>query len=103
MIQDERLRIYVLRGKRTTLVWCRDSRNTWESELEKHEKPEPVEHATVNLGDVLPANKVQSVRLYDPWQDRWTNGKLVKGKVALPEFSRSLVIRLEAHLEPGAH
>ena len=103
MIQDERLRIYVLRGKRTTLVWCRDSRNTWESELEKHEKPEPVVHATVNLGDVLPANKVQSVRLYDPWQDRWTNGKLVKGKVALPEFSRSLVIRLEAHLEPGAH
>ena len=103
MIQDERLRIYVLRGKRTTLVWCRDSRNTWESELEKHEKPEPVVHATVNLGDVLPANKVNSVRLYDPWQDRWTNGKLVKGKVALPEFSRSLVIRLEAHLEPGAH
>jgi hypothetical protein len=99
MIQDERLRIYVLRGKGTTLVWCRDSRNTWESELEKHKKPEPVEHATVNLGDVLPAGKVNSVRIYDPWQDRWTSGKLAKGKLALPEFSRSLVIRLES----GAH
>jgi hypothetical protein len=96
MLPDERLRVYALRGRATTLLWCRDSRNTWESELQNHQKPEPVDGVVLDLASVLPASKVRAIRIYDPWEDRWANGKLKQGKLKLPRFSRSLVIRLES-------
>jgi hypothetical protein len=40
MVQHARLRIYRLTGTRTTLLWCRDTRNDWRSELERGEPPE---------------------------------------------------------------
>jgi hypothetical protein len=94
MAPHDRLRVYVLRGRHTVLVWCRDSKNTWESELKNGEKPEALKGATVNLSQALAGKQVRSVKVYDPWADRWSEGKVRNGQVALPEFSRSEVIRL---------
>jgi hypothetical protein len=93
MVKHDRLRVYVLSGKRTLLAWCRDTRNTWESELQNGEKPEVLRNQVVDLGSVLAGKKPRSVRVYDPWAGRWSQAKLNKGKLTLPPFSRSIVIR----------
>lgn len=94
MAPHDRLRIYVLRGRHTVLAWCRDSKNTWESELKNGEKPEVLKGTVVNLSKALEGRKVGTVRTYDPWVDRWSDAKLKSGQVALPEFSRSMVVRI---------
>ncbi|MBZ5584442.1 MAG: cellulase family glycosylhydrolase [Acidobacteriia bacterium] len=91
MAEHDRLRVYLLKGKRTVLAWCRDKQNTWETELRDGQKPEVLKGIAVNLG----ISKARSVKIYDPWTNRWTNGKIKNGKVALPQFSRSIVIRAE--------
>ena len=94
MLQHDRLRVYVLSGRRTLLAWCRDTKNTWESELKNGEKPEPLRGMQVDFGPVLSGKTPRSVRVYDPWANRWSNAKLKRGKLALPEFSRSIVVRM---------
>ena len=32
--------------------------------------------------------------VYDPWQDKWSAAELSETKVALPDFRRSLVVRV---------
>ena len=49
----DRLRVYTLRGRHTILAWCRDSKNTWESELQNGEKPEAIKGAAVSLAAAL--------------------------------------------------
>jgi hypothetical protein len=94
MTPHDRLRVYVLNGKKTLLAWCRDTRNTWESELKNGEKPEQLRGMTVDFSPVLAGKTPRSVRVYDPWTNRWSNAKLKKGKLELPEFSRSIVVRM---------
>jgi hypothetical protein len=36
-----------------------------------------------------------AIRTYDPWQDRWAPAVAAKGEVTLPEFSRSLIVRID--------
>ncbi len=88
MIEHERLRIYVLRGRKTVLAWLRDSRNGWESELKNGVKPETLRGVNVNLGI-----KARTARVYDPWTNAWVSRKAIRGTVALPDFSRSIVVR----------
>ena len=94
MLPHERLRVYVLSGRHTVLVWCRDTHDTWESELERGEKPEHLRGRNVDLGSVLQDARPASVRIYDPWRNHWSKGKLRHRQVALPEFTRSIVIRV---------
>jgi hypothetical protein len=96
VMQQDRLRVYTLRGKHTILAWCRDSKNTWESELQNGEKPEAIKGAAVSLAAALEGRTVRSVRIYDPWTNRWSDGKVRDDQVALPEFSRSIVIKILA-------
>ncbi len=81
--ETRRLRVWGLRGMNTTLLWCRDKANTWESELVRGEPP-----ATIT-GEKVPFAK--SFTCYLPWENRWVNaGK--DGK--LPDFKRSIVVRI---------
>ena len=75
MIEHDRLRIYVLRGKTTTLAWCRDSMNTWQTELADGEAPEVLSGLTVALGA---RGKAQ---VYAPWTDEWTDAKAKRGEI----------------------
>ncbi len=93
-LDHPRLRVYVLRGRRTTLLWARDKENTWETELREGKAPEPVREATLDLEKTVPG--APAVRIYDPWANRWSEGRLSGGRVALPEFTRSIAVRLES-------
>jgi hypothetical protein len=41
------------------------------------------------------------VRVYDPWKDRWSAVTLTGSSVALPDFQRSLVLRIEGSTGSG--
>ncbi len=93
-LPHERLRIRMLRGRSTLLVWCRDRNDDWRTELEQGIQPGRVERAVLDFRNNLPASKLR-VRFYDPWENKWTEGRVRSGKVALPPFSRSMVVRIE--------
>lgn len=73
MIEHARLRIYRLKGRRTTLVWLRDSR---EGRVE---------------GVELKAEG-RTARVFDPWENRWSTMRARGGRLKLPAFSTSLVV-----------
>jgi hypothetical protein len=87
MRSGPRLREYRLTGRKTTLIWCRDARNDWRSELERKEPPETVTGAVVEVG-------AGRIRIYDPWGGKWSDGIAENGRVRLPDFRRSLVLRV---------
>ena len=88
-LDDERLWLYGLKGTTKTLVWCRDKLNTWKTELEEEKEPELLTGLTVNLDA-----RNKRVRFYDPWENRWTDGKADGEKIVLPSFRRSLVVEI---------
>jgi hypothetical protein len=92
--ETDRLRVYTLKGNRTRLVWLRDKNNSWQTELRDGLAPELISGQEVDLkllGFEAPFNVIET---YDPWNDRWltvrTDGSIIK----LPDFKRSLVIRI---------
>jgi len=94
MLAHPRLRVYQLKGRRTRLLWCRDSQNTWQTELEQGRAPDTLTGVNLDLAEAVRGANVAGVQVYDPWQDRWTDAKLDDGALALPAFSRSIVVRL---------
>ena len=96
---DPHLRIYVLIGKQTLLAWCRDAQNTWHSELQKGKMPEPVCGATLDLDRAGIAADKAKVSIYGPWVDQWIAPNIEDNKVILPDFTRSIVVRVEYDAE----
>jgi hypothetical protein len=96
LLPHSKLRVYVLKGQHTVLLWCRDAQNSWRHELAEGRSSEPVEDAVLDLSP-LKLSKV-SARLYNPWENRWTSAAMIGNQLRLPVFKRSLVVRLS--LEP---
>ncbi len=99
MIDHPRLRVYALKGNRTTLLWCRDKQSDWRTELAEGRPAEAVRGAVISLADLSLA-PVQAADAYDPWRDERTALAINAGKVALPRFTRSIVVRLRRSASP---
>jgi hypothetical protein len=93
MIRHPRLRVYVLKGRRTSLLWCRDTENTWQTELEQGLAPEELRDVVVPWKDGGPLAR-RTARAYDPWKKVWTDARIEDDGVRLPAFARSIVVRL---------
>jgi hypothetical protein len=89
VIPHDKLRVYALQGQRHALIWVRDSASDWQSELLQGKPAGALEGLTLSL----PAAQAD---IFDPWTNRHTNARLRNGKLTLPAFRRSLVIRIEA-------
>jgi hypothetical protein len=87
-------RIYILRGANTTLLWIRDKHNTWRSELEDGIPPETI-HGIYLEQEMLEIDPDARITAYDPWKDRWSETEMEGGRIPLPDFSRSLVLKIE--------
>ena len=83
-LETRRLRVYGLKGKKTTVLWCRDKRCDWRSELVEGNPPEAV------AGETLPFDG-RAFTCYDPWNDRTVEAQAPD----LPPFKRSLVVRFQ--------
>ena len=91
MLPHPRLRVYVLNGRRTVLLWCRDTQDSWQRELAAGQAPDTVQDALLDL-EPLNLGKGEA-RIYDPWENRWSPGSVNGDKLSLPSFKRSIVVR----------
>lgn len=91
---QESLRVYILKGNSTTLIWCRDVNNTWQSELVNHVAPAVISGKTVDLNSFLTDKNIAKMQAYDPWGDRWSNLSLGT-TLNIPDFTRSIVLKIE--------
>jgi len=98
-VEHPRLRVYVLRGTRTTLAWFRDSRVTWQSALVEGRAAEALSGVTLALPAPAAGGKA-TAEAFDPWTGRRVALSMRDGALALPDFSRSLVVRLTAANAP---
>lgn len=87
-------RIYLLKGKKTTLLWLRDKMNNWESELQNGIVPAVRSGIKLNLRELPIPESPGTAEVYDPWKNKWTKLEKVDGSITLPDFKRSIVIRL---------
>lgn len=88
---------YALVGRKNTMVFCRDMLNTWETELAGGIPPEKRSGAVFDISQICPPEKIakfKRARVYDPWNDKWSKASISGGKVKLPKFLRSVVLRL---------
>lgn len=95
-----RLRVYALKGTHILLAWCRDANNTWRTELQEGRPPETIRGATVDVRELIGALDGTDVRFYDPWKGKWTTGSVDRGRITLPDFTRSIVFRIESSRAP---
>ncbi|MHC4356713.1 MAG: cellulase family glycosylhydrolase, partial [Planctomycetota bacterium] len=93
-IDHPRLRIYVLAGRRTSLVWCRDKQNTWRAELAEGKEPELISNAVFSVKNFARKSEAVAVDFYDPWSNQWTRGRVEGDRISLPDFKRSLVVKM---------
>ena len=81
------MRVYGLKGAKTTILWCRDKAATWESELRRGIPPETLDGPDNELPFVSDAGFF----IFLPWEDRTV--ELPPGRCRLPPFRRSCVVR----------
>jgi hypothetical protein len=89
--ETDSLRVYTLKGKQTLLVWVRDKNNNWTTELDKSIAPSLIKNAVIKVHG---ARKARSIETYDPWTGERSTVVQKKGSVILPDFKRSLVVRV---------
>ena len=90
-IPHPRLRLYGLKGRRTTLLWCRDRASDWESELVRGIRAEELVDIVLD-GQSLQGARPESV--YRPWSDDHVAVvRRADGSFLLPPFRRSLVVK----------
>lgn len=94
MLEHPRLRIYVLKGEKTVLAWLRDINNTWKTELEKGKEPELLQGQTVDFQKIHQFDTDDLIEVYDPWKNEWSEAKRENSQVILPEFRRSIVLKI---------
>lgn len=89
----DNLNAYILEGNKHSLIWLRDVRNNWQSELIDKAEPEIIAAQQLELARIASDEKVRKISAYNPWTDeniRIDNQAII----SLPPFSRSLVIRI---------
>lgn len=89
------VKIYMLRGEKTILLWLRDKRNTWESELRDQQAPSVIEGFRLDLKTLNAGKSFRRISVYDPWKDQWEDIMPEGMNILLPDFTRSLVVRIE--------
>ena len=89
------LRVYRLIGRKTILIWLRDKNNNWESELRDGKPPLTKSGIELDLNQNWIKGSECKVTIYDPWQDKWKAAKIKGLRLLVPDFKRSLVIRIK--------
>ena len=89
------LRVYVLKGKKTSMVWLRDAENTWQNELIDGHAPRLLSNVSINMSEALDRKKMTKAEIYDPWNDEWSEKSISGRDIVLPDFSRSLVLKIK--------
>ncbi len=87
------VRCYGIKGKKTTMIWCRDAKSNWKTELQEGIGPQIRNDISIDLNETKGID-YNSAKVYDPWKDKWTKVKIKNETVTLPPFLRSIVVIL---------
>jgi hypothetical protein len=88
----DQLKMYGLKGTKTTLLWMRDGAANWKTELVEEQPVRVVSPRNLKS----PLKNARKISFYDPWKNRWDQGEIsANGTIDLPEFRRSLIVKLE--------
>jgi hypothetical protein len=90
--ETKQFRIYSLEGNNTVLSWVRDKESDWRSELDKGSTAPLMKNKLIKLPSIKEGH---TVHIYDPWNNRWSTAVVKNGYIRLPEFKRSIVIRVK--------
>ena len=93
-ILHPKLRIYVLAGSKTILVWCRDTESDWEYEFIKGLPPNLMKGISFDISNLVNKNSIKQVDIYDPWKNEWSSAKK-NNLITLPDFKRSIIVKIE--------
>ena len=88
------LRVYLLKGIKTSLVWFRDANNTWENELVKSIAPQEISGETFHVKKKLANKEIDQIKAYNPWTDQWSDID-TNEVITLPAFKRSMVLVIQ--------
>lgn len=92
--ENDDLRIYLLKGKETFLMWCRDKQSPWESELKNGIEARTLKRSVLPEQALnIPALKSQALQTFDPWKNEWRFLEPVNGQIVLPDFRRSIIVK----------
>jgi len=88
-------RVYALKGNKSIIAWCRDTRSNWQTELVENIKPTIIE-TSISLSQLNIIEKnIKSIQIYDPWKNTWSDAKVINNYIELPSFTRSIVIKIK--------
>ncbi|MEP7320864.1 MAG: hypothetical protein ABI761_03055 [Saprospiraceae bacterium] len=93
--ESDDLRIYQLKGEKTVLIWVRDKNNYWKSELEEGKIPVTLKDIHLELSNLSLDKYKGKIAIYDPWKNTWQKMEAIQNQIILPDFKRSLVIKLQ--------
>ena len=82
--------MYGLRGRKTSILWCRDKCSSWEDELVHGNK------AVELTAEEVPFRGCK-LDCYLPWEDR----RVTVDAPTLPAFRRSIVVRVPSSAVEG--
>lgn len=96
------IHVYGLRGKTQILLWLRDQKNNWKTELVDKIPAATRKNANLDLTKLSintknTDEKISSgkISVYDPWLDKEMPGTVKNTKLLLPDFRRSLVVKIK--------
>ena len=93
-LYHNRLRTYVLVGKKTILAWCRDLHNDWKAEFKEGKQPEEIKNENIDFSSLVSSAQIRKISAYNPWKNEWAP-VAKNSRVGLPSFRRSMVIKIE--------
>lgn len=94
--ETDQVRIYWLSGRKTTMLWIRDKANNWESELKNGIAPSVLSGIKLDLRKIGIYGFRGKTEFYDPWKNEWKTTSRTGKTITLPQFSRSIVVRISA-------
>ena len=93
-LEADSVRCYGLNGKNKTMIWCRDAKSNWITELKEGIKPEKRKNVILDLSKSNKSN-FSTAKVYDPWNDSWTIVPISENRIILPPFIRSVVVVMD--------
>ncbi len=92
--ETHELRIYGLRGRKQTILWCRDKHSHWQTEIEGGIKAPILESLKIPRDLEQPADEYS---FYDPWSEAEGTLTCSGARIELPPFQRSIVVYMKQY------
>lgn len=93
-LEHPSLRVFGLRGQSATLLWLRDAASNWHTELVEGKPASTLSAILLPLAGLEKPSAYREARCYHPWLDQHENALIQSEDLKLPDFRRSLAVRL---------